>query len=111
MNDLKDLVMALDGFSIEKTGFKVTQAIRTGPLWRLVVSAYKKSGEKYTAEEEVSVSALVNRIDGKYVMGKEKWKVVKVAELTEGMYKLVVKREENEKEDCENKEEHVEDEK
>ena len=32
MNDLKDLVIALDGYSVDKTGFEIT-------------SAYKESGE------------------------------------------------------------------
>ena len=28
MNDLKDLVIALDGYSVDKTGFEVTEAYR-----------------------------------------------------------------------------------
>ena len=110
MNDLKDLITALDGFYLEKTGFNVTQVIRTGTLWSLAVSPYSKSGDTYTTEEEVNISSIVNRIEGKYTTEKEKWRVVKVEELKPGVYELVVRKEENEKEDCENKEEHVENE-
>lgn len=43
MNDLRDLIIALDSYSIEKTGFAVTEAHKgVSNFWSLTVEAYKK---------------------------------------------------------------------
>lgn len=62
MNDLRDLIIALDSYSIED----------------------------------------------RYGTHNGKWAVVKVEETEEGIFDLVVKRVEDEKENCSGKEEHVE---
>ena len=112
MNDLKDLVIALDGYSVDKTGFEITSAYKesgeSGDFWSLSVKAYKKEGENYTSESNVSMLTLVDRIESKYGKYDYKWAVVKVQELTTGSFELTVKKVTDEKEDSSDEEEHVE---
>ena len=109
MNDLKDLVIALDGYSVDKTGFEITSAYKeSGDFWSLSVKAYKKEGENYTSESNVSMLTLVDRIESKYGKYDYKWAVVKVQELTTGSFELTVKKVTDEKEDNSDEEEHVE---
>ena len=112
MNDLKDLVIALDGYSVDKTGFEITSAYKesgeSGDFWSLSIKAYKKEGENYTSESNVSMLTLVDRIESKYGKYDYKWAVVKVQELTTGSFELTVKKVEDEKEDSSDEEEHVE---
>ena len=114
MNDLKDLVIALDGYSVDKTGFEITSAYKesgeSGDFWSLSVKAYKKEGANYTSESNVSMLTLVDRIESKYGKYDYKWAVVKVQELTTGSFELTVKKETDEKKDSSDEEEHVEDE-
>ena len=43
MNDLRDLVIAVDGFSVDKTGFEITEAYKGEEgFWNLSVQSYKK---------------------------------------------------------------------
>ena len=112
MNDLKDLVIAVDGYSVDKTGFEITEAYKEkGDLCRLAIKAYKKEGENYTSESNVSMLTLVDRIESKYGKYDYKWAVVKAEELTPGSFELTVKKVTDEKEDSSDEEEHVEDEK
>ena len=112
MNDLKDLVIAVDGYSFDKTGFEITEAHKENvDLWSLSVKAYKKEGENNTSESDVSMLTLVDRIESKYGTYDYKWTVVKAEELTTGSFALTVKKVTDEKEDSSDKEEHVEDEK
>ena len=112
MNDLKDLVIALDGYSVDKTGFEITSAYKesgeSGDFWSLSVKAYKKEGENYTSESNISMLTLVDRIESKYGKYDYKWAVVKVQELTTGSFELTVKKVTDEKKDSSDKEEHVE---
>ena len=114
MNDLKDLVIALDGYSVDKTGFEITSAYKesgeSGDFWSLSVKAYKKECENYTSESNVSMLTLVDRIESKYGIYDYKWAVVKVQELTTGSFELIVKKVTDEKEDSSDEEEHGEDE-
>ena len=112
MNDLKDLVIAVDGYSVDKTGFEITEAHKgKGDYWSLSVKAYKKEGKDFTSESNVSVLTLVDRIENNYGTHKNKWTIVKVEELAPGSFELTVKKVTDEKEDSSDKEEHVEDEK
>ena len=112
MNDLKDLVITVDGYSFDKTGFEITEAYKgSSDSWRLVVKAYKKEGEDNTSESDVSMFTLVDRIENKYGTHNNKWAVVKAEELTPGSFALTVKKVTDEKEDSSDEEEHVEDEK
>ena len=109
MNDLRDLVITVDGYSVDKTGFEITEAHKgSGDLWRLAVKAYKKEGEGFSSESNVSMLTLVDRIENKYVTHSYEWKVVKVEELTTGSFALTVKKVADEKEDSSDEEEHVE---
>ena len=112
MNDLKDLVIALDGYSADKTGFEITSAYKesgeSGDFWSLSVKAYKKERENYTSESNVSMLTLVDRIESKYGKYDYKWAVVKVQELTTGSFELTVKKVTDEKKDSSDEEEHVE---
>lgn len=112
MNDLKDLVIALDGYSVDKTGFEITSAYKesgeSGDFWSLSVKAYKKECENYTSESNVSMLTLVDRIESKYGKYDYKWAVVKVQELTTGSFELTVKKVTDEKKDSSDEEEHVE---
>ena len=112
MNDLRDLVIAVDGYSVDKTGFEIIEAHKgKGDYWSLSVKAYKKEGEDFTSESNVSMLTLVDRIENNYGTRKNKWTIVKVEELTTGSFELTVKKVTDEKEDSSDKEEHVEDEK
>ena len=112
MNDLKDLVIALDGYSVDKTGFEITSAYKesgeSGDFWSLSVKAYKKEGENYTSESNVSMLTLVDRIENRYVTHSYWRKVVKIEELIPGNFALTIKKVEDEKEDSSDEEEHVE---
>ena len=112
MNDLKDLVIAVDGYSVDKTGFEITEAHRVKEdSWRLAIKAYKKEGENYASESNVSMLTLVDRIENNCGTHNNKWAVVKAEELTPGSFELIVKKVTDEKEDNSDEEEHVEDEK
>lgn len=109
MNDLKDLVIAVDGYSVDKTGFEITEAYKgSSDSWRLVVKAYKKEGENFSSESDVSMLTLVDRIENRYGTHNTKWTVVKAEEITLGSFELIVKKVTDEKEDSSDEEEHVE---
>lgn len=109
MNDLRDLVITVDGYSVDKTGFEITEAHKgSGDFWSLSVKAYKKEGEDFTSESNVSMLTLVDRIENKYGTHNNKWAVVKIEELTPGSFALTVKKVTDEKEDSSDEEEHVE---
>lgn len=112
MNDLRDLVIAVDGYSVDKTGFEITEAHKgNGDYWSLSVKAYKKEDKDFSSESNVSVYTLVDRIENRYGSHSYGWKVVKIEELTPGSFALTVKKVTDEKEDSSDEEEHVEDEK
>ena len=109
MNDLKDLVITVDGYSVDKTGFEIIEAYKgSSDSWRLVVKAYKKEGENYASESNVSMLTLVDRIENRYVTHSYWRKVVKIEELIPGNFALTIKKVEDEKEDSSDKEEYVE---
>ena len=92
MNDLRDLVYILDGFSIENTGFMVLEAHKGGDFWSLKVQGYCKELADSTSEDPISTLTLVERIEDKYNSNEKKWKVLKVEELEGNMYNLTVKK-------------------
>ena len=92
MNDLRDLVYILDGFSIENTGFMVVEAHKGGDFWSLKVQGYCKELADSTSEDSISTLTLVERIENKYNSSEKKWKVLKVEELEDNMYNLTVKK-------------------
>lgn len=96
MNDLRDLVYILDGFSIENTGFRVVEAYKDEDedFWSLKVQGYCKELADPTSEDPISTLTLVERIENKYNTdsSKAKWKVLKVEELEDNMYNLTVKK-------------------
>lgn len=109
MNDLKDLVSAVDGYSFDKTGFEITEAHKgKGDYWSLSVQSYKKEDKDFSSESNVSVLTLVDRIENNYGTHKNKWTVVKVEELAPESFELTVKKVTDEKEDSSDEEEHVE---
>lgn len=109
MNDLKDLVITVDGYSVDKTGFEITEAYRVKEdSWRLAIKAYKKEDKDFSSESNVSMLTLVDRIENKYGTNNNKWTVVKAEELIPGSFELIVKKATDEKEDSSDKEEHVE---
>ena len=111
MNDLKDLVITVDGYSFDKTGFEIIEAYKgSSDSWRLVVKAYKKEGKDFSSESNVSMLTLVDRIENRYVTHSYWRKVVKIEELIPGNFALTIKKVADEKEDNSDKEEHVEDE-
>ena len=109
MNDLKDLVVTVDGYSVDKTGFEIIEAYKgSSDSWRLVVKAYKKEGKDFSSESDVSMLTLVDRIENRYDTHSSVRKVVKIEELIPGNFALTIKKVEDEKEDSSDKEEHVE---
>lgn len=109
MNDLKDLVITVDGYSVDKTGFEITEAHKGyDDFWGLVVKAYKKEGKDFSSESNVSMLTLVDRIENRYGSHSYGWKVVKIEELIPGGFELTVKKVADEKEDSSDEEEHVE---
>lgn len=106
MNDLKELVYILDGFSIENTGFMILEAHKDGDFWSLKVQGYCKELADSTSEDPISTLTLVERIENKYNSNETKWKVLKVEELEDNMYNLTVKKylEDNKNEENHNSE-------
>lgn len=92
MNDLRDLVYILDGFSIENTGFRILEARKGGDFWGLKVQGYCKELADSTSEGPISTLTLVERIENKYNSNEKKWKILKVEELEDNMYNLTVKK-------------------
>ena len=92
MNDLRDLVYILDGFSIENTGFMILGAHKGGDFWSLKVQGYCKELADSTSEDPISTLTLVERIENKYNSNEKKWKVLKVEEQEDNMYNLIVKK-------------------
>ena len=92
MNDLRDLVYILDGFSIENTGFRILEAHKGGDFWSLKVQGYCKELADSTSEDPISTLTLVERLENKYNSNEKKWKVLKVEELKDNMYDLTVKK-------------------
>ena len=91
MNELKDLVNKLDGFSCDNTGFKVLRANKNQDYWDLIVQGYHKDLDFFSAKSSTSVFTLVDRIEDEYSNKPEKWKVLKVEELEDNIYNLTVK--------------------
>ena len=98
MNDLKDLVDALEGSSFDRTGYAISSAVldKAG-FWNLTVSAYWKEETSSTIEEsEVGMLKIIERFEGAYGTHKYKWIVLKAEAHTEGAYFLLVKKVEDE---------------
>ena len=109
MNDLRDLVITVDGYSVDKTGFEITEAHKgSGDFWRLAVKAYKKEGKDFSSESNVSVYTLVDRIENRYGTHNNMWTVVKAEEITPGSFELTVKKATDETKDSSDEEEHPE---
>lgn len=110
VNVVRELSLALDGMSIERTGFEILEAKQSLGVWSVIVKAYQKESELITHEDEVSLATVVNRVTDGYV-SKVEWDIISVHKLAgEGMFRLelVLKGEENEKEDGSRVEEQVE---
>lgn len=111
MNELKEIALLLDGLSINRTGYKITEAVKTYEGWQIVGRSYRKEGDNYTAEERVSLYGLVNRMVDIYD-GQAKWDIlqVKVFPLENGVveFNLTLRKVKNEKEDGSDTEEHME---
>lgn len=109
MNDLRDLVITVDGYSVDKTGFSIKSFwLEKENLWKLTVEAYSKEGKDFSFESDVSIPTLVERIEDKYGSHKNKWAIVKIEEITTGSFELKVKKVPDEKEDSSDEKEHVE---
>lgn len=91
MNELKDLVNMLDGFSCDNTGFMILRATKDQDCWYLRIQGYHKDLESFTTESSFSVFSLVEKIEDEYSTNAKKWKVLKVEELTYNLYDLTVK--------------------
>lgn len=111
MNDLKDLVIALDGYSFDKIGCEITEAYKGKEgFWNLSVKVYKREDKDITFESKIGILTLVDRIENRYGTHSYGWAVLKIEELAPGSFELTVKKVTDEKEDNSDKEEHVEDE-
>jgi hypothetical protein len=110
VNVVKELSLALDGMSIERTGFEILNAKQTCNIWTVCVRNYKKESEYVSHEDEVSIATLVARLTDGYV-SKAKFDLLSVQKLAgEGMFELslTLKGEENEVEDGSGDEKQVE---
>lgn len=110
VNVVKELSLALDGMSTERTGFEILNAKQTGNIWTVCVRNYKKESEYVAHEDEVSIATLVARLTDGYV-SKVKFDLLSVQKLAgEGMFELslTLKGEENEVEDGSGDEKQVE---
>ena len=114
MNDLRDLVIALDGYSVDKIGCEITEAYKGKEgFWNLSVKVYKKEDKDITFESKIGILTLVDRIENRYVThsygtNSYGWAVLKIEELAPGSFELTVKKVTDEKEDSSDEEEHVE---
>lgn len=91
MNELKDLVNKLDGSCVENTGFRVLEAYKDKDFWYLRVQGYNKDLDFATNESSISAFSLMMRFEEEYSFKLKKWKVLKVEELEDNIYKLTVK--------------------
>lgn len=110
VNVVKELSLALDGVSIERTGFEILGAKHSLDVWEVIVEAYKKEGEFITHEDEVSLATLVARLTESYV-SKVKWDIISVTKVMKKdafKLELTLKGEGNETEDDSSDKEQVE---
>lgn len=109
MNDLRDIVEVVDGYSIDRTGFEVTRAAKNRGVWEIGVRAYRKEGENFTCEDPVSIVTLINRIENPYSSSENKWRVLRIEDLCDGNFGISLIRrievEETEDEEKDSKEE------
>ena len=91
MNELKDLVNMLDGFSCDNTGFMILKATKDQFCWYLRVQGYHKELESFSTESSFSIFSLVEKIEGGYSTNSKKWKVLKVEGLKDNFYDLTIK--------------------
>ena len=105
MNELKELVMALDGLSVDRTGFEVNSAVWKGGQWELTITPYRKEGDGFVSESEAEILTIAERIESKYSISKDKWKIISYSTFG-GVHLLKVSKErkaKDEKEDSSEK--------
>lgn len=110
VNVVKELSLALDGGSIERTGFEILEAKHSLDVWEVTVEAYKKEGELISHEDEASLATLVARLTESYV-SEVKWDIISVTKVMKKdafKLELTLKGEENETEDGSRVKEQVE---
>lgn len=110
VNVVKELSLALDAGSFERTGFEILEAEQTLGVWTVFVMAYKKEGELINHEDEASLATLVGRLTDSYV-SRVKWDIISVSKCAKEYWfkvQLALKGEENETKDGSSVKEQVE---
>lgn len=110
VNVVKELSLALDGMSTERTGFEILEVKQNSSVWTVCARAYKKESEYVSHEDEVSIATLVARLTDGYA-SKAEFDLLSVQRLAgRDMFELILalKGEENEAEDGSSVKEQVE---
>lgn len=112
MNELREIVLLLDGLSIDRTGYEVTTAYKKDGYWKIEGNSYQKEGGNYSEEEQVDLCGLVNRITDRYGTSHVKWDIfeVRVDPLENGVsrFYMLLRKVENEEKDSSDTEEDME---
>lgn len=109
VNVVKELSLALDGMSIEKTGFEIISVLHAKKnTWEVVVKAYRKEGD-FLHEDKVSLATILDRLYRSYVSDIQ-CEAVYAKKKTEDIFLFVaeIEGEEDETEDGSCVEEQVE---
>lgn len=68
MNELRDIVESLDGYSVEELGFAIKRAHQEKGSWRLLVEAYSKNEASDELDSYEIVAEIIRRL-GRRVKG------------------------------------------
>ena len=93
MNEMKAIVMDLNGYSFDRTGYEVLSAIKIDGKWSIEVSPFVKEEKEggFCEKSRESMAEVVNRLETDY-RSKMTWKVLSVAVSEGNTYSIVMER-------------------
>lgn len=108
MNELMEIVEILDGYTIEKVGYSLTEAKKEFNGWHLRGVSYIKETEgALLRTDKPDIADMMNRIS--FRGGKWKVSAMTFSEVPKGMvFDMLLRKVENEEEDGSDTEEHME---
>lgn len=97
MNEMKAMVMDLDGYSFDKTGYEVLSAIKIKDMgsstyhWSIEVAPFVKEDTEggFCEQSRESMAEAITRLETDY-RSKMTWKIVSATVCEDGTYSIVM---------------------